>query len=344
MITGAAEKTFSIETEASLESKFTVAGIIKKESSDAETDIPKWQEILYKFTRNVGTVLSVVVILFIGIFSFSGEKMTPYTYDELVATRQNLPPRVPVLEKYGIFDGSRNGVSVYEQKGVADEYHYFGTDSLGRDLWERVWFGTKISLYVAILAVAIDVVIGVTIGLICGYFGGAIDMVIQRIIEIISGVPNLVVVTLLLIILKPGLFTITLALLMTSWIGMSRIVRAQVLQLKEREYVLAAKTLGTKDIKIMLEEILPNTLGQIIVMAMMSVPGAIFMESFLSFIGLGVPEPMASLGSLISSSFNNMLLYPYQTAIPVIIFSALMVSFNLVADGLRDAIDPKMYD
>ena len=168
-------------------------------------------------------------------------------------------------------------------------------------------------------------------------------MILQRIVEIINGIPQLVVVTLLLVILKPGLFTITLALLITSWIGMSRVVRAQVLQLKEQEYILASGTLGTPTWKILFKEILPNTMGQVIILAMMSVPSAIFTESFLSFVGLGIPAPLASLGSLISTGFQNILTYPYQVAIPVVIFSALMISFNLTADGLRDAIDPKMW-
>ena len=168
-------------------------------------------------------------------------------------------------------------------------------------------------------------------------------MILQRMVEIINGIPQLVVVTLLLVILKPGLFTITLALLITSWIGMSRVVRAQVLQLKEQEYILASRTLGTPTWVILFKEILPNTMGQVIILAMMSVPSAIFTESFLSFVGLGIPAPLASLGSLISTGFQNILTYPYQVAIPVVIFSALMISFNLTADGLRDAIDPKMW-
>jgi oligopeptide transport system permease protein len=251
--------------------------------------------------------------------------------------------RIPVIENLGVMDGTRNGVDVYEQKDCKDEYYYFGTDALGRDLWSRICYGTRISLYIALAAVLIDMVIGITVGMVSGYFGGAVDLVLQRVIEVINGIPQLVVVTLLLVILKPGLFTITLALILTSWIGMSRVVRAQVLQLKEREYILASRTLGTPTAVILFREILPNTMGQVIIMAMMSVPSAIFMESFLSFVGLGIPEPMASLGSLISTGFNNMLTYPSQIVIPVVIFSILMVSFNLTADGLRDALDPKMW-
>ena len=307
------------------------------------TDIPRWKDILYRFTRNKGSLIGIIAIFLVILLAVFGPLLTPYGYADVNTKQQNLPPRVPGIERLGVFDGTRKGKNVYESKGIEDVYHYFGTDTLGRDLFARVCYGTRISLYIAVVAVLIDMVIGITIGMICGYFGGGIDLVLQRIIEIINGIPQLVVVTLLLVFLRPGLFTITLALLITSWIGMSRVVRAQVLQLKEREYILASRTQGTPVPKILFGEILPNTMGQVIILAMMSVPGAIFTESFLSFVGLGIPEPMASLGSLISTGFDNILVYPYQVAVPVVIFSILMVSFNLVADGLRDAIDPRMW-
>lgn len=327
-----------------MDEKFKLIGTAGAQTVERDyTDTPRWKDVLYRFARNKGALLGAIVIFLIILFAVLGPLATDHTYDAVNTKRQNLPPRIPVVEQLGIFDGTRNGVNVYEQKDCADEYYFFGTDSLGRDLWSRVCYGTRISLYIALVAVIIDMVIGITFGMVCGYFGGVVDMVLQRLVEIINGIPQLVVVTLLLVILKPGLFTITLALMITSWIGMSRVVRAQVLQLKEREYILASKTLGTSAPVILFQEILPNTMGQVIIMAMMSVPSAIFMESFLSFVGLGIPEPMASLGSLISTGFNNMLTYPSQIAIPVVIFSALMVSFNLAADGLRDALDPKMW-
>lgn len=327
-----------------MDEKFKIVGEEQKTTVHKDyTDIPRWKDILYRFTRNKGSVLGMTVILLVIIFALLGPFASPYGYDEVNTKCQNMPPRIPVIEKLGIFDGTRKGVNVYEQKGCEDQYFYFGTDTLGRDLWSRVCYGTRISLYIALVAVLIDMVIGITYGMICGYFGGAVDMVLQRIVEIINGIPQLVVVTLFLVILKPGLFTITLALLITSWIGMSRVVRAQVLQLKEQEYILASRTLGTPTWVILFKEILPNTMGQVIILAMMSVPSAIFTESFLSFVGLGIPAPLASLGSLISTGFQNILTYPYQVAIPVVIFSALMISFNLTADGLRDAIDPKMW-
>ena len=202
--------------------------------------------------------------------------------------------------------------------------------------------GTRISLFVALVAVLADMIIGIMIGVISGYFGGMVDIVLQRITEVIWGIPNLVVVTLLMLILRPGLTSIILALLFSGWIGMSRLVRAQVLKLKEMEYVLVGKTLGASSWNLIFKDILPNTMAQIIIMAMMSVPNAIFTEAFLSYIGLGIPAPEASLGVLINDGYQNMLLFPYQVLIPVIIFAVLMISLNLFADGLRDALDPKM--
>ena len=226
--------------------------------------------------------------------------------------------------------------------GLENTYYWFGTDVLGRDIFTRTWMGTRISLYIALVAVAIDMLFGLSYGLISGYFGGMVDTAMQRFAEIINGIPSLVIVTLLIIVLKPGLATITIALMITGWIGMSRIARAQMLKLKEQEFILASRTLGAKDFYIIFKEILPNIFGQLITNTMFSIPNAIFTEAFLAFIGLGVPAPMASLGSLISDAFKSFTTHPYMIVAPVIVLAILMLSFNMLADGLRDAFDPKM--
>jgi oligopeptide transport system permease protein len=303
-----------------------------------------WRESIYRFRKNKGAMAALFVILLIVLFSLIGPMVSGHTYDEVNSAMQNLPPRIPILEKLGICNGVVNGVNVYEQKGLQDVYYFFGTDTLGRDAFTRVASGTRISLLVAVVAVAVDIIFGVGYGLVSGYFGGKVDLVMQRITEIVYGIPRLVIVTLLMIILKPGLISIIISLLISGWIGMSRLVRAQVLKLKEQEYVLASRTLGASDFTIITGEILPNTLSQIIVMAMMSVPEAIFTESFLSYIGLGIPAPRASLGVLINDGYKSMMLYPYLLAVPAAVFAVLMVCLNLVADGFRDAFDPKMAD
>ncbi len=314
------------------------SGIYKE---DSFSSIPSWKETLIIFCKNKGAVIGLLFVLILVFFAVAGPNMNEYAYDYIQMDRQNLPPRIPGLEKLGIFDGTMNGIDMYALKGCKDEYYWFGTDALGRDLFTRFCQGTKISLIVAVVSAALNLVIGVTYGLISGYYGGKIDFIMQRIIEIINGIPSLVVVSLLVVVMSPGLMSIIVAMAISGWIGMSRLVRANTLRLKESEHIMASRTLGTKIWVILFREIFPNLLSSVIVMAMMSVPGAIFMESFLSFVGLGIPAPQASLGSLISDGYNHMLMYPYQLAIPAVFFGILMISLNLVGDGLRDALDPK---
>lgn len=303
-----------------------------------------WKEGLHRFGKNKGAVIGLFFIVVIVLLSIFVPIFSSHPYDAVNSAYQNLPPRIPLLEKLGIFDGTRNGVNLYEQLGIEDTYFYFGTDTLGRDQFTRVFAGTRISLIVAVVATAADMVIGVAYGLISGYYGGMVDIIMQRVTEIVHGIPTLVIVTMLMLVLKPGIGNIIIALLISGWIGMSRLVRAQIMQLKEREYALASKVLGASDREIIFREILPNTSGQIIIMAMMSIPTAIFTESFLSYIGLGISAPNASLGVLINDGYKSMLMYPYLLIVPVIVFALLMISTNLFADGLRDALDPEMRD
>lgn len=312
---------------------------------------PYWKDVLNRFVKNKGAVIGIVCIILITLMAVIGVGLNGHTYDSQIISHQNLAPRVPVVENIGILDGSEtmntSGGAVetnrYQQEDeLKDVYYWFGTDVLGRDIFTRTWMGTRISLYIALVAVVIDMIFGLSYGLISGYFGGAVDNTMQRFAEILNGIPNLVIVTLLIIVLKPGLLTITFSLMITGWIGMSRIARAQMLKLKEQEFVLASRTLGARDIFIIFKEILPNILGAIITNTMFSIPNAIFTEAFLAFIGLGVPAPMASLGSLISEAFKSFTTHPYMLMPPVIVLAILMLSFNMLADGIRDAFDPKM--
>ncbi|MBX0357111.1 oligopeptide ABC transporter permease [Halobacillus sp. Nhm2S1] len=230
---------------------------------------------------------------------------------------------------------------VYGAKDM-DENFWFGTDGLGRDQWSRTWMGTRVSLYIALLAAAIDMVIGVAYGGISAYYGGRVDNYMQRFIEILVGIPNLVLIILMILILEPGIMSITIALAISGWISMARIVRGQILKLKNQEFVLASRTLGAKDGRILQRHLIPNTLGLIIINTMFSIPSAIFFEAFLSFIGLGLPTPMASLGTLIDAGFDSLQIYPHILLFPAIIISLIMIAFNVLADGLRDAFDPKM--
>lgn len=314
-----------------------------------------WHDIITRFAKNKGAVIGFICIILIIIMAVTGPKISGHTYYSQIITHQNLAPRIQGLEKLGIFNGSENvhtsTGTVKQNKYVSEDgtvtglenvYYWFGTDVLGRDIFTRTWVGTRISLYIALVAVIVDMCVGMVYGLISGYFGGKVDMIMQRFAEILNGIPTLVIVTLLILVLKPGLLTITIALALTGWIGMSRVARAQVLKLKEQEFIQASKTLGGKDFFIIFREILPNIFGQLIVMSMFSIPNAIFTEAFLAFIGLGVPQPLASLGSLISDGFKSLTTHPYMIVFPVIVLAIIMLSFNMVADGLRDAFDPKM--
>lgn len=301
-----------------------------------------WKDVRVRFSKNKGAVVGIIFILLIGFFAFLGPLISSHTYKSIDMEQTNLPARVPGLEKLGIFDGEQAGINVYKERGLDDVYYWFGTDNLGRDLWTRVWVGTRVSLYIAFLAVIIDMFIGMSYGLVSGYVGGGLDTFMQRIIEVLSGIPNLVVVTLFVLVLNPGIISISLALVITGWIGMSRVVRSQVLKLKELDFILASKTLGAKTSTLLRVDLLPNIFGQVIIMSMFSIPSAIFYESFLAFIGLGLQPPMASLGVLINDGYKSILVYPHIITAPVIVLALLMLSFNLVADGLRDALDPKM--
>ena len=277
--------------------------------------LPAWKDALNRFKKNKGAVVGLVCIVIIALMAIFAPMFSSWEFDAIDTSLANISP---------------NGT------------HFFGTDAYGRDLFVRTWEGTRVSLFIACVAILIDVIIGMTYGLISGYFGGRVDSILQRIQEIINSIPTLVILTLLLMVMKSSLFTIIIALSFTEWIGMSRITRAQVLRIKEEEFVLASRTLGASDFFIIFKEILPNIYSQMIIMVMMSIPNAIFYEAYLSFVGLGLPIPQASLGTLINDGFASITIYPYMMVIPVIIFSILMLSFNLLGDGLRDALDPTM--
>jgi oligopeptide transport system permease protein len=219
---------------------------------------------------------------------------------------------------------------------------WFGTDEFGRDMWTRVWAGTRVSLYIALLAALLDVFVGVTFGAVSGFLGGRTDDVMQRVIEILNGIPYLVVAILAMLIFDPGIITISIAIGITGWTYMARIVRGRMFQLKDQEFTLASRSLGASRTRLVWKHLLPNSLGPIIVNLMFTIPSAIFAEAFLSFIGLGIQVPDASLGSLISDGADQLRFHPYLLWLPSAVFCLIMICFNLLGDGLRDALDPKM--
>lgn len=274
-----------------------------------------FKDMMIRFGKNKGAVIGLVCIIIIALLAILVPIFSPYEFDAIDTASANIKPNVA---------------------------HWFGTDAYGRDLFIRCWKGTRISLFIAIVAVAIDVFIGMIYGLISGFFGGVLDEILQRFQELMNSIPTLVILTLLLTVMKASLFTVIVALMFTEWIAMSRITRAQVLKVKEDEYILASRTLGASSSRLIFKEILPNIYGQLIIMSMMTIPNAIFYEAYLAVVGLGLTVPQASLGTLINEGFNSILVYPYMMIIPALILAILMLSFNLFGDGLRDALDPTM--
>ncbi|MBE5785030.1 MAG: ABC transporter permease [Clostridiales bacterium] len=337
-----------------------------------------FKDAMRRMGKSKPTMISLYIIVAIIIAALIVPFFTGYKYDEQNVSFKNLPPKIPGIEKLGIADGSRvltnrkassledpdrfpegciiEIVNEYEYKGtpVVDvkvdyykylgvpegQYHWFGTDYLGRDLMTRLFRGTRISLLIAFFSVVTNVIIGVIYGAISGYYGGKVDMLMTHFAEVLDGLPYIVMTILFMILLGPGMFSIILALCVTGWIGTSRLIRAQFYRFKGREYVLAARTLGVKDITLIFRHILPNTVGPLITRAMIAIPGAIFSESFLAYIGLGISPPEPSIGILLADGQNVLLQYPNQTLFPAILISLLMIAFNLFANGLRDALDP----
>ncbi|KEO82061.1 ABC transporter permease [Tumebacillus flagellatus] len=274
-----------------------------------------WADAWRRLKKNKLAMFGLIVLAALTILALIGPFLQPYDYQTQDYAARNFAP-----------SGS----------------HWFGTDDLGRDQWVRVWWGVRISLFIGIIAAVLDFTIGVLYGGISAYFGGRVDDIMQRIIEIIYGLPFMIIVILLMMVMGPGIFSIIIALAATGWVGMARLVRGQMLSLKEQEYVLAARTLGASSWRIILRHLVPNALGIIIINVTFTVPGAIFAESFLSFIGLGIKPPMASLGSLVSDGVAVMRNFPWRLLCPSIVFSLIMLSFNLLGDGLRDALDPRL--
>lgn len=244
---------------------------------------------------------------------------------------------VPMFSSIGYADQDFNNVNA----GPSSE-HWFGTDNLGRDLFIRVLYGARISLSIGLVASLINLVIGVLYGGISGLVGGRVDRIMMNIVDILYSVPTLLYVILLMVVFKPGLLNIFIALGISYWLQMARIVRGQVLSIKEQEFVLAAVSMGASKWRLLTKHLIPNAVGAIVVSWSLSIPDAIFTEAFLSFIGLGVSAPMASWGVLASEGINSMRGYPFQLFFPAAAISLTMLAFNFLSDGLRDALDPRM--
>ena len=296
-----------------------------------------WRGVAISFLRNRRAMIGAGIVCLIILLAIFGPILSPYGYRDVVSYVDNAGKQMAAK---GI--GPQIG---HAGEGPFDQYTFlFGTDEMGRDLWTRTWQGARVSLIIAFVTILIDMVIGMSYGLISGYFGGAVDAIMQRIVEVANSVPRLVIVSVLAIFMPKGMGLVIVALLLTEWIGMSKIARAEMLRIKEEEYVLASRTLGAHSMHIIFKQILPNTIGPIITQVMFSIPTAIFTEAFLSFVGVGIMLPQCSIGSLIESGFNNITTLPHQIIPPIIVLALQMLGFNFIGDGFREALAPKLED
>jgi oligopeptide transport system permease protein len=275
-----------------------------------------WSDAWRRLKRNRIAVAAGVVILLVLALAVAGPWLTPYTPFEQVLERQY---REPSLSGF-----------------------WFGTDEFGRSLFDRVWVGTRISLYIAALVTTMDIVFGMSYGAISGYYGGRVDNLMQRIVEILVGIPILVIAVLTMLVLKPGILSLTIAIGLTGWTSSARLIRGQVLRLKEQEFFLASRSLGAGTFRLITKHLIPNVFYIVIITLMYTVPTAVFFEAILSFIGLGIQPPDASLGALISDGADQMRFYPYLLIYPAIVLCLITISFRLLGDGLRDTLDPRM--
>lgn len=275
-----------------------------------------WQDAWRRLKKNPAAIAAIIILALLSLMAIFQPMFSKFSYSE-----QNL---MLTLAKPGV------------------EGHIFGTDDLGRDLFVRIWIGARISLLIGITGAFIELVIGVIYGGISGFKGGMVDNLMMRVVDLLYCIPEVVMMILLIMVMGPGLLTVIIAISSLHWLPMARIVRGQILQVKEQEFVLAAKTLGASPSRLIGKHLIPNVIGPIIVRLTFSIPGAIFFEAFLSFIGMGVPQPLASWGTLAAAGQRAIVAHPHLLLFPAAAISIAMLSFNMLGDGLRDALDPRL--
>jgi oligopeptide transport system permease protein len=275
-----------------------------------------WQDARRRLFRNKAAVVSMVVLAIIAMLALLAPWLSPHAYDEVYWERILAPPDFA-------------------------NAHWFGTDGNGRDLFVRTLYGARVSLLVGILATGVSLVIGVTWGAVAGYFGGRVDNLMMRFVDVMYSLPFMFFVILLMVVFGRHIFLIFVAIGAVEWLTMARIVRGQTLSVKGKEFIEAARAGGVRNRKIITRHIIPNVLGPVVVYVTLTVPQVILIESFLSFLGLGVQEPLTSWGVLISEGASQMESAPWLLIFPATFLAITLFCFNFIGDGLRDALDPK---
>jgi oligopeptide transport system permease protein len=298
-------------------SSFEIIGISENQGDViARPRVGYFKDAWRRFKQNKIALIAMVILLLIIVMVVIGPALSGYKFESIDKAARNKGPSAT---------------------------HWFGTDKLGRDLFSRVWIGGRVSIIIGITGALISSIIGCIYGGVAAYFGGKVDNIMMRIVEILISVPYLIVVILMSIIFdSKSLGTLILAMTITGWCGMARLIRAQMLQIKNEEYILAARAMGVSPWKIILKYMIPNTISVVIVSITFDIPGYIFSEAFLSYIGLGIQSPGTSWGALASSAQAEFTHYPYQLFFPAIMIALTMLSFTLMGDGLRDALDPRL--
>ena len=304
------------QTYASLPDEMFVIGVDDTLAEEiVRPSITYWRDVWQRFRRDRLALVGLVVIVIMTVLCVVMPMVSPYTYDGSDYTHMNSAP---------------------------SWQHPCSTDQLGRDQFIRIMYGARISLAIGFVAAAINFVIGVVYGGLAGYFGGRADMIMMRIVDILSSLPSLLYIVLIMLIFGSNIGSVILALCFTSWIGTARVVRSEVMHLKHSEYVLAGRLSGADTWYLLIHHLVPNAMGPIIVSTAFLIPSAIFSEAFLSFLGIGIQAPMASWGSLANDAIPTMQMYPHLMFFPVLAICVTMFSFNFIGDGLRDALDPRL--
>ena len=274
-----------------------------------------WQDAWRRLKKNKAAFIGLCIVVFYTIMAIFAPMFSEYSMSDMDVTARN---------------------------AFISAEHWLGTDATGRDLWVRIWMGARVSLSIGFIAAVINACVGAVIGGLCGFYGGKLDMIVMRIVDLLYGIPSLIITILIVMVLGKGIAPLIIAMCVVGWIGTCRFVRGEVYRIKEQDFVLAAKVLGIPDFKIIIKHIIPNILGMLVTNLCMAIPGAIFQEAFLSYIGLGITPPNCSWGVICKEGIQYLRYYPHQVFIPAFFVCTTMLALNLLGNGLRDAVDPKL--